>query len=433
MVVDSTALPEQVIDAVVQSAFRSAGQRCSALRLLCVQSSIADGVIDMLKGALQQLRVGQPADLATDVGPVIDDEAHANISRHVERLKREAKLLAEAPVAEAMPRQIRPVAFELRRVQDLGEEIFGPVLHVVRFDDHVDDVIQQINGLGYGLTLGIQTRIDSRAQRLADEARIGNVYVNRNIIGAVVGVQPFGGEGLSGTGPKAGGPDYLRRFCAEPVLDVPAPPLVLDGPVEARSLVADAGWRATPLAERIATLRRAADTLDAPTALALRGLFTAAQTLFADQALPGPTGESNTLRHHARGVFVVLGRAEAGLAAAVSALLAGNSVIWLGGSEQHRQALLHAGLPANALTLQPDSALASLLAAPQLAGVALASSDAAAAHALAQALAARPGAILPLVTAAGHVRQLYRFTAEQTLTVNTAAAGGNAALLAGVH
>jgi len=433
MVVDSTALPEQVIDAVVQSAFRSAGQRCSALRLLCVQSPIADGVIEMLKGALQQLHVGRPADLATDVGPVIDDEAHAHISRHVERLKREAKLIAESPVAEPMPRQIRPVAFEIRRIADLGEEIFGPVLHVVRFDGAVDDVIAEINALGYGLTLGIQTRIDSRAERLAHLARIGNVYVNRNIIGAVVGVQPFGGEGLSGTGPKAGGPDYLRRFCTEPRLDAPAPRLALDGRTEALAVAADTGWRDTPLPERIATLRRAADTLDAPTALALRGLFSAAQTQFADLVLPGPTGESNTLRHHARGVFAVLGRGDAGLAAVVSALLAGNSAIWFGDDERARQALLRAGLPVNALTLLPDSALPGLLAAKQLAGVALASSDAGAAHKLAQALAARPGAILPLVTAAGHVGQLYRFTAEQTLTVNTAAAGGNAALLAGTH
>jgi len=246
-------------------------------------------------------------------------------------------------------------------------------------------------------------------------------------------VQPFGGEGLSGTGPKAGGPDYLRRFCAEPRLDAPAPPLPLDGRADALAVAADATWRDTPLAERIATLRRAADTLDAPTALALRGLFSAAQAQFADVVLPGPTGESNTLRHHARGAFAVLGRGDAGLAAVVSALLAGNSAIWLGGDERARQALLRAGLPVNALTLLPDSALPGLLAAPQLAGVALASSDAAAAHALAQALAARSGAILPLVTAAGHVRQLYRFAAEQTLTINTAAAGGNAALLAGVH
>ena len=433
MVVDSTALPEQVIDAVVQSAFRSAGQRCSALRLLCVQDSIADGVVEMLKGALQQLWVGKPEQLATDVGPVIDDEAHTNISQHVERLKRDARLIAEAPIHDALPRQIRPVAFELNRVSDLGEEIFGPVLHVVRFKEGVDEVIADINKLGYGLTLGIQTRIDSRAQRLADEARIGNVYVNRNIIGAVVGVQPFGGEGLSGTGPKAGGPDYLRRFTAEPRVDAPVPSLPLDGAATPLALGVDAAWRDTPLPERIATLRRAADTLDASSAIALRSLFTAAQTLFADIALPGPTGESNTLRHHARGAFAVLGRAEAGLAATVSALLAGNSVVWLGGDERAAQALLRAGLPANALSVLTDSALGGVLAAPQLAGVALASSDTAAAHQLAQRLAARSGAILPLVVAAGHVRQLYRFAAEQTLTVNTAAAGGNAALLAGMH
>ncbi|PTT77047.1 hypothetical protein DBR42_25925, partial [Pelomonas sp. HMWF004] len=388
MVVDSTALPEQVIDAVVQSAFRSAGQRCSALRLLCVQDSIADGVIEMLSGALAQLWVGKPEQLATDVGPVIDDEAHANISQHVERLKRDARLIAEAPIHDALPRQIRPVAFELRRIADLGEEIFGPVLHVVRFSCAVDEVIAEINALGYGLTLGIQTRIDSRAQRLADAARIGNVYVNRNIIGAVVGVQPFGGEGLSGTGPKAGGPDYLRRFCAEPQLQVPLPalpPLAQPAGAAALAVAADITWRETPLGDRIATLRRAADTLDAPTAIALRSLFTAAQTGLAELTLPGPTGESNTLRRHARGVFAVLGRTEAGLAAVVSALLAGNSAIWLGGAEQHRLALLHAGLPASALTLLPDTALPGLLAAPQLAGVALASSDAATAHALAQA------------------------------------------------
>lgn len=220
MVVDSTALPEQVIDAVVQSAFRSAGQRCSALRLLCVHEGIADGVIHMLQGALAELNVGDPADLATDVGPVIDDEAHTGIQRHVQRLSSEAKLLGETKVVSTFPRLIAPVAFEINRIADLKTEIFGPVLHVVRWGGDVMDVVRQINALGYGLTLGVQTRIDSRAQRIADAARIGNVYVNRNMIGAVVGVQPFGGEGLSGTGPKAGGPHYLYRFCAEQTVTV---------------------------------------------------------------------------------------------------------------------------------------------------------------------------------------------------------------------
>ena len=220
MIVDSTALPEQVIDAVVQSAFRSAGQRCSALRLLCVHEGIADGVIEMLRGALAELSVGDPALLSTDVGPVIDDEAFAGISAHVQRLRGQAKLLGESMVSSRFPRLVPPVAFEIKRIADLQAEIFGPVLHVVRWGGEVMDVVQQINALGYGLTLGIQTRIDSRAQRIADTARVGNVYINRNMIGAVVGVQPFGGEGLSGTGPKAGGPHYLYRFCAEQTVTV---------------------------------------------------------------------------------------------------------------------------------------------------------------------------------------------------------------------
>ncbi len=220
MIVDSSALPEQVVDAVVQSAFRSAGQRCSALRLLVVHGAIADGVIEMVRGALAELNVGDPARLSTDVGPVIDDEAHANVTRNVARLKRDAKFLGEAKTASSFPRLVAPVAFELGSIADLKEEIFGPVLHVVRWNGDVDQVMHDINELGYGLTLGIQTRIDSRAQRLARLAKVGNVYINRNIIGAVVGVQPFGGEGLSGTGPKAGGPNYLLRFCAEQTLTI---------------------------------------------------------------------------------------------------------------------------------------------------------------------------------------------------------------------
>ncbi|MDO9314192.1 MAG: L-glutamate gamma-semialdehyde dehydrogenase [Burkholderiaceae bacterium] len=221
MVVDSTALPEQVVDAVVQSAFRSAGQRCSALRLLCVHEGVADPVIGMIRGALQELKVGDPALLSTDVGPVIDDEAFDNIQRHIARLRREATLIGEAPLAaRAVPRLIAPIAFELPRIAEVRQEIFGPVLHVVRWGGDIAAVIAQINALGCGLTLGVQTRIDSRGVRAADMARVGNVYINRNMIGAVVGVQPFGGEGLSGTGPKAGGPHYLLRFCTEQTITV---------------------------------------------------------------------------------------------------------------------------------------------------------------------------------------------------------------------
>ncbi|MDP2818773.1 MAG: L-glutamate gamma-semialdehyde dehydrogenase [Polaromonas sp.] len=225
MLVDSSALPEQVADAVVQSAFRSAGQRCSALRLLCVHEGIADRVIGMIQGAMQELTLGDPADLATDVGPVIDRAAFDNIGKHLQRLDSASKvLLAHTGRARTAPdliaNLVSPKAFEIGSISDVKHEIFGPVLQIVRWSGDPAAVIAQINALGYGLTLGIQTRIDTRAQALAAAAHVGNIYINRNMIGAVVGVQPFGGEGLSGTGPKAGGPHYLYRFCAEQTVTV---------------------------------------------------------------------------------------------------------------------------------------------------------------------------------------------------------------------
>ena len=226
MLVDSSALPEQVVDAVMQSAFRSAGQRCSALRLLCVHEQIADHVIEMITGAAQELTSGDPADLATDVGPVIDAPAFDGLCAHLQRLTTQAQPLlpqppaSQNPPAATWPNLLPPQAFEVARIADVRHEIFGPVLHIVRWQGEPAEVIAQINALGYGLTLGIQTRIDSRALALARAAHVGNVYVNRNQIGAVVGVQPFGGEGLSGTGPKAGGPHYLYRFCTEQTLTI---------------------------------------------------------------------------------------------------------------------------------------------------------------------------------------------------------------------
>ncbi|MBT2334183.1 bifunctional proline dehydrogenase/L-glutamate gamma-semialdehyde dehydrogenase PutA [Variovorax paradoxus] len=223
MLVDSSALPEQVVDAVVQSAFRSAGQRCSALRLLVLHEGIADAVIEMIRGAASELAAGDPALLSTDVGPVIDAEAADNIRRDLKRLDSQAKRLL-APASSAEGNRIAPQAYEVRSIDSVTSEIFGPVLQIARWGQGaLSDpaaVIERINALGYGLTLGIQTRIDSRAQALATRAHVGNIYVNRNIIGAVVGVQPFGGEGLSGTGPKAGGPHYLYRFCAEQTVTV---------------------------------------------------------------------------------------------------------------------------------------------------------------------------------------------------------------------
>jgi RHH-type proline utilization regulon transcriptional repressor/proline dehydrogenase/delta 1-pyrroline-5-carboxylate dehydrogenase len=226
MLVDSSALPEQVVDAVVQSAFRSAGQRCSALRLLCLHEGIADGVLRMLAGAMQGLHLGEPQRPDTDVGPVIDAEARAMLEGHVRRLDAEARRLAAAPLpAGCEATHVAPVMFEVPSVSALRTEVFGPVLHVMRWGPgtgapDLETLVAQVNALGYGLTLGVQTRIDRRAERVAATARVGNVYVNRNMVGAVVGVQPFGGEGLSGTGPKAGGPHYLYRFCAEQTVTV---------------------------------------------------------------------------------------------------------------------------------------------------------------------------------------------------------------------
>jgi RHH-type transcriptional regulator, proline utilization regulon repressor / proline dehydrogenase / delta 1-pyrroline-5-carboxylate dehydrogenase len=220
MIVDSSALPEQVCDAVVQSAFRSAGQRCSALRLLCIHEAIADNVIEMISGAMKELRVGDATQLATDVGALIDAEAHANVAQHIARLQKKARAVVVSSSIPAAQNTVFPSLFEVKNISDVKAEIFGPVLQVVRWRGEPEAVLDQINALGFGLTFGIQTRIDSRAARLAARAHIGNVYVNRNTIGAVVGVQPFGGEGLSGTGPKAGGPNYLVRFCCEQTVTI---------------------------------------------------------------------------------------------------------------------------------------------------------------------------------------------------------------------
>jgi RHH-type transcriptional regulator, proline utilization regulon repressor / proline dehydrogenase / delta 1-pyrroline-5-carboxylate dehydrogenase len=221
MVVDSSALPEQVCDAVVQSAFRSAGQRCSALRLLCVHEAVADNVIAMIAGAVQELSCGDSALLATDVPRLIDTEAAQGIQAHINRLHLKQKpLVVHTSTAQAATNSIAPQMFEVHSIDAVNAEIFGPVLQVLRYSGEPLAVVEQINAMGYGLTFGIHTRIDSRAQQLAAAAHIGNVYINRNTIGAVVGVQPFGGEGLSGTGPKAGGPNYLLRFCAEQTVTV---------------------------------------------------------------------------------------------------------------------------------------------------------------------------------------------------------------------
>ncbi|MEQ9640449.1 MAG: bifunctional proline dehydrogenase/L-glutamate gamma-semialdehyde dehydrogenase PutA [Alphaproteobacteria bacterium] len=216
MIVDSSALTEQVVADAVLSAFNSAGQRCSAARVLFVQDSVAERTIEMLAGAMAELRLGDPLDLATDVGPLIDDDARAGIEAHLERIKDIGRVHAIAPLDELPGSFLAPRLIEIDRLDRLAEEVFGPVLHVIRYrGDRLGKVCEAINATGYGLTLGVHSRVDDTVAYIQARVRVGNMYVNRNQVGAVVGVQPFGGEGLSGTGPKAGGPHYLPRFAVE--------------------------------------------------------------------------------------------------------------------------------------------------------------------------------------------------------------------------
>ncbi|NNK33267.1 MAG: L-glutamate gamma-semialdehyde dehydrogenase, partial [Xanthomonadales bacterium] len=222
MLVDSSALPEQVVQDVIRSAFHSAGQRCSALRVLFLQDDVADRIMELLAGAMEQLVVGDPRWLSTDVGPVIDAASRDELNDHAANMERKFRLVARAPLDSGLSgHYLAPCAFEIDSIRSLEQENFGPILHIVRYpSSELDRVIDEINGTGYGLTLGVHSRIDHTQQYIAERVHAGNCYVNRNMIGAVVGVQPFGGERLSGTGPKAGGPHYMLRFATERTLTV---------------------------------------------------------------------------------------------------------------------------------------------------------------------------------------------------------------------
>ena len=373
MIVDSTALPEQAVRDIVASAFRSAGQRCSALRCLYVQKDVAPQIIEMLKGAMDQLSVDDPALLSTDVGPVIDAEAQAGIDAY---LAAQANRILHRVPAPGRGSFVSPALLRVDGIQDLDREIFGPVLHVATFGAaDLGRVLKEVNARGYGLTFGLHSRIDSRVQDVADAVHAGNIYVNRNQIGAVVGSQPFGGEGLSGTGPKAGGPNYLPRFFA------PDPPL--HGPTT------------TPPAEP-------AD--EAQVAQALAAARPAGR--IDDRLLPGPTGELNRLSAYPRPPVLCLGPGAAAARAQVAAVEA------LGG----QAVAVGSALPPDALQrIEGFSA-------------AIWWGDAGTGRALARALAARDGAILPLIVARPDLAHVAH---ERHLCVDTTAAGGNAALLAG--
>jgi RHH-type proline utilization regulon transcriptional repressor/proline dehydrogenase/delta 1-pyrroline-5-carboxylate dehydrogenase len=424
MIVDSTALPEQAVRDILASAFQSAGQRCSALRILYVQKDVEKKVLEMLKGALDALVVGDPWSISTDVGPVIDEEAQKAIGDYCADMEGKGRLIAKLD-APAGGRFVAPHIFRVSGIEEMEREIFGPVLHVASFEaDNIDRVIASINRKGYGLTFGLHTRIEARVQHIVDGVHAGNIYVNRNQIGAVVGSQPFGGEGLSGTGPKAGGPHYLRRFRKS------AGANANDGQVsEAHAPTASAlkdnlpdpalgGW--STRADRIAVLRKH-----------LRGKGAAAITAaagveFGPVDLPGPTGEANTLTLAPRGRVLCLGPdADTLLAQAIQALSAGNAVLAVApGAPGALQLLTGKGLPIAAIDGTPDAAD---LAALDIDVVAF-SGDADVARRIRQALANRIGPIVSLVT---EVLYPATYAHERSVCVDTTAAGGNASLLAG--
>ena len=410
MIVDSTALPEQVVGDVLASAFDSAGQRCSALRLLCLQEEIADRVLSLLDGAMAELRIGLPDDFSTDVGPVIDLAARLRIDAYVDvmRANRHRILSRSLPDECAQGWFVAPTLIEIPSPDDLRQEVFGPVLHVVRYESaSLDAVLDAIGAQGYGLTLGIQSRIDDFVQHVIGRMKVGNIYVNRSMIGAVVGVQPFGGEGLSGTGPKAGGPLLLRRLVRG------APPPLVDLPRPVRPLLATlASWVADDGAPLDATLR----------ARLLGSIETYEQASLAGVSLPlpGPTGEVNTLTFHARGTVLGVADSPGGwllqLAAAVATdnrllLQEGDDVeAWLRSLPQALRAVVDAHPQALA---QPCAAV--LLDVPV-------------AQPWRDALARREGPIL-LCLEPEPDYCLERLIVERCVSVNVTATGGNASLL----
>ena len=383
MIIDSTALPEQAIKDIISSSFQSAGQRCSALRMLYVQDAIYDRFTTMLFGAMDQLKIGDPWDVSTDVGPLIDGAARNGVAAHVERARADGRLLKQCAVPDE-GHFVGPAVIRVGGIDDLKEEIFGPVVHLASFDiRNLDHVVDSVNANGYGLTFGLHSRIDARVNAVSERLKVGNIYVNRNQIGAVVGSQPFGGEGLSGTGPKAGGPDYVSAFR----LEEPVHHGIPEGPVADPEAVQALLYRAVrPNSGRL-----------------------------SERNLPGPTGEENRHSYWPRGTVLCLGpTAEDAAEQAAFAKAAGCPAV--------RVAHGAAGdlsvpgfLPRPELTKLSAFDVVVLWGPPE---------DIKAAR---QALAARAGPFIPLVAARNVTGSCLL---ERHVCIDTTAAGGNATLYA---
>lgn len=425
MIVDSSALAEQVVVDIVASALDSAGQRCSALRLLCIQEDVAERTIEMLKGAMDENQLGNPELLSVDIGPVIDKDAKAIIDKHIETMGSKGRKVYQSAIYsnEVIKNGtfVVPTLIELESITELQREIFGPVLHVIRYNrNDLDKLLEQINKLNYGLTMGIHTRIDETIAQVIDKAQVGNIYVNRNIVGAVVGVQPFGGEGLSGTGPKAGGPLYMYRLLATKPTNA-----VVNSLTRRDNGIAPEDIGKTSLAEVVNSFKTWVDKKEyAGISKLAEDLYSMAQagTL---RILPGPTGERNSYELSARQHILCLAENEQDLLTQLAAVLAvGATALW---TDQH--AKLRSQLPEKvqqqvkfiADWKKPESHYDAVLYhgdCDQLAEVC-------------RIVANRKGAIISVHGLAhGDTNiPLERLLLERSISVNTAAAGGNASLM----
>ena len=410
MIVDSSALAEQVVGDVIASAFDSAGQRCSALRILCLQDDVADRTLDMLRGALAELRIGRTDRLAVDIGPVITAEAKAGIEAHVAAMRAKGRRVEQRELSAetAHGTFVAPTIIELDSIADLEREVFGPVLHVIRYQrSDLDDLIAAINATGYGLTFGLHTRLDETIEHVTERVKVGNVYINRNVIGAIVGVQPFGGRGLSGTGPKAGGPLYLGRLVQQPPHRTGSGTMGGDPALRAYAAWLDARGEAGA-----AAIARSYGELS------MLGML---------MELPGPVGERNLYTLHPRGRILLKPQTPAGLYQQIAAVLATGCDGVIAGMD------IPADLPgAVAARLSSDSSDAT--AGPVTAALIEGEGDAV--SKLAQEMARRPGAIVPVHAATpaqcgeGPAYHLDWLLEEVSTSINTTAAGGNASLMA---
>ncbi|RPH30526.1 trifunctional transcriptional regulator/proline dehydrogenase/L-glutamate gamma-semialdehyde dehydrogenase [Buttiauxella warmboldiae] len=428
MIVDSSALTEQVVVDVVASAFDSAGQRCSALRVLCIQEDVAEHTLQMLRGAMAECRMGNPGRLTTDIGPVIDAEAKENIEQHIQTLRAKGRKVFQAARDNSVDAKewnsgtfVAPTLIELESFDEMQKEVFGPVLHVVRYSrSNLQALINQINAAGYGLTLGVHTRIDETIAQVTGSAHVGNMYVNRNMVGAVVGVQPFGGEGLSGTGPKAGGPLYLYRLLA----NRPDSALQTTFNRQDAELPVDTTLKASLQEAHQALAQWAVKKGELPATCARFAHLAQSGTL---RQLPGPTGERNTYALMPRERVLCLADNEQDALVQLAAVTSvGSRALWAE-DKLHRE--LAKSLPA-LVQKQIDFAKEdALLSQPFDAVIYHGDSDQL--RTLCEKVAARDGAI---VSVQGFARGetnllLERLYVERSLSVNTAAAGGNASLM----